>query len=184
MAAVTSRMNRLFSATSVPMNLENGMYFFFVWVPFSFVFLCFFYREKQNQAKNHENFWYRTKVLLQYRPIILWFFTIIIFFVCVTEQHYFSIFFTRLWSVRKPMLFDTQNPGILGFSTAHAYKYKTKRQAKMKRDRRKMTVLLICHQAPLVLEKHEFAHRPLMSEENRNVVLFCYAGNDFPRSTS
>ena len=57
------------------------------------------------------------------------------FFVCVTEQHYVSIFFIRLWSVRKPLLFDTQNPGILGFSTAH--KYKTKRQAKMKRDSRK-----------------------------------------------
>ena len=33
-------------------------------------------------------------------------------FVCVTEQHCVSIFFTRLWSVRKPLLFDTQNPGI------------------------------------------------------------------------
>ena len=43
-------------------------------------------------------------------------------FVCVTEQHYVSIFFIRLWSVRKPLLFDTQNPGISGFSTAHAYK--------------------------------------------------------------
>ena len=26
-------------------------------------------------------------------------------FVCVTGQHYVSIFFTRLWSVPKPMLF-------------------------------------------------------------------------------
>ena len=59
-------------------------------------------------------------------------------FVCVTEQHYVSIFFTRLWSVRKPRLFDTQNPEISGFSTAHAYKYKTKRLAKMKRGQRKM----------------------------------------------
>ena len=25
--------------------------------------------------------------------------------VCVTEQHYVSIFFTSLWSMRKPMLF-------------------------------------------------------------------------------
>ena len=32
------------------------------------------------------------------------------FIVCVTEQHYVSIFFTRLWSVRKSLLFDTQNP--------------------------------------------------------------------------
>ena len=28
-------------------------------------------------------------------------------FVCVTEQHYVSIFLTRLWYVRKPLLFDT-----------------------------------------------------------------------------
>ena len=41
-------------------------------------------------------------------------------FVCVTEQHRVSIFFTRLWSVRKPLLFHTRNPGISGFSTAHA----------------------------------------------------------------
>ena len=82
-------------------------------------------------------------------------------FFCVTEQLYVSIFFTRLWSVRKPLLFDSQNPGISGFSTA--YKYKTKRQAKIKRDsrkikRRKMTFLLISHLATLVLEK-QFAHR-------------------------
>ena len=57
----------------------------------------------------------------------------------VTEQQYVSIFFTRLWSVRKrkPLLFDTQNPGISGFSTAHACKYKTKQQANMKIDIRK-----------------------------------------------
>ena len=30
--------------------------------------------------------------------------------VCVTEQHYVLIFFTLLWSVRKPLLFDAQNP--------------------------------------------------------------------------
>ena len=35
----------------------------------------------------------------------VWFFGVIYFLVCVTEQHYVSIFFTRLWSVRKPMLF-------------------------------------------------------------------------------
>ena len=33
----------------------------------------------------------------------------------------------------QPLLFDTWNPEISGFSTAHAYKYKTKRQANMKR---------------------------------------------------
>ena len=40
------------------------------------------------------------------------------------------------------------NPGISGFSTAHdAYKYKTKRQAKMKRDIRKIKFF--------ILEKHK-----------------------------
>ena len=39
--------------------------------------------------------------------------------------------------MRKPLLFDTQNPEISGFSTAHAYNYKTKRHAKMKQDREK-----------------------------------------------
>ena len=66
--------------------------------------------------------------------------------VCVTEQNYVLMFFTRLWSVRKPLLFDTQNPEISEFSTAHAYKYKTKRQAEM-------TFLAISHQATLVTRK-------------------------------
>ena len=79
----------------------------------------------------------------------------------VTEQQYVLIFFTRLWSVGKPLLFDTQNPRIPGFLIAHAYKYKTKRQAKMKKkDSRKMIFLLISHQATLALEKYRFAHRP------------------------
>ena len=65
--------------------------------------------------------------------------------VFVTEQHYVSIFLTRLGlgqfsslvtrPVRKPLLFDTQIP-------AQAYQKKTKRQAQMKRDRRKMTFLV------------------------------------------
>ena len=38
-----------------------------------------------------------------------------------------------------------------------------------------MTFLLISHLSTLVLEKHRFVHRPKTSEENRNVVLFCYA---------
>ena len=58
--------------------------------------------------------------------------------VCVTKQHYVSIFFTRLWSVCKPLLFDTHNPEIPGFSTApRAYKYKNKREAKIKRRQKK-----------------------------------------------
>ena len=54
------------------------------------------------------------------------------FVISATEQHYVLMFLTRLWSVRKPLPFDTQNPGISGFSTAHAHRYKTKRQTKMK----------------------------------------------------
>ena len=38
-----------------------------------------------------------------------------IFFVCVTEQHYVSIFFTRLWSVGKALISDIQNPEVSGF---------------------------------------------------------------------
>ena len=63
--------------------------------------------------------------------------------VCVTEQHYVSIFFTRLWSVRKPLLFDIQNPGISGFSTVHAYKYKPNGKQKGSEYRRKITFFLI-----------------------------------------
>ena len=48
-------------------------------------------------------------------------------------------FFTCLWSVCKALLFDTQNPQISGFSTAHAYKYETKRQAK-KKHRQKRSI--------------------------------------------
>ena len=70
--------------------------------------------------------------------------------------------------------FYSFNPGISGFSTAHAYKYKTKPQAKIKRASRKM-IIFFDDQATLVLEKHRFAHRPYTSEENRNIVLFCYA---------
>ena len=51
------------------------------------------------------------------------------------------------------------------------------RQAKMKQRQQKNDILLISHQATLVLEKHRFAHRPYTSEEDRNVVLFCYADN-------
>ena len=60
---------------------------------------------------------------------------------------------------------DTQNPGISGFSTAHAYKYKTKRQEKIKRDSRKMTFLLISHQATLVNQKEKI--RGLSTDHKR-----------------
>ena len=62
-------------------------------------------------------------------------------------------------------VFDTQNPEISGFSTAHAYKYKTKRQAKMKRDSRKMTFLLISHQATLALKMHRFRVKRKMKKK-------------------
>ena len=65
------------------------------------------------------------------------------------------MFFTCLWSVYKPLLFDTQNPKMSRFSTAHAHKYKTKQQATMKERQRKMTFLLISQE----LEKQKFAHR-------------------------
>ena len=61
-------------------------------------------------------------------------------FVCVKERNYVSRFFTRLWSVRSALIFDTQNPEISRFLIAHAYKYKTKRQAKMNQKHRKMTL--------------------------------------------
>ena len=69
------------------------------------------------------------------------------------------MFFTCLWSVYKPLLFDTQNPKMSRFSTAHAYKYKTKQQATMKQRQRKMTFLLISHQSICIPEKQKFAHR-------------------------
>ena len=53
--------------------------------------------------------------------------------VCVTKQHYVSIFLTRLWSVGTALISGTQNPELLGLLTAHVYKYKTKLQAKLKR---------------------------------------------------
>ena len=63
-------------------------------------------------------------------------------FVCVIAQHYVSIFLTRLLSVLKPLLFDTQNSEISGFSTAHAYKNKTQRQAKVKRRQQKNDIFV------------------------------------------
>ena len=51
-------------------------------------------------------------------------------------------FLTHLWSVCKLLLFDTQNPEISRFSTAHAYKYKTKRQAKIKAETKKNDIFV------------------------------------------
>ena len=52
--------------------------------------------------------------------------------------------------------FDTQNPENSRFSTAHAYKYKTKRQAKMKWRQQKKDILLISHQSTHVPENQIF----------------------------
>ena len=41
--------------------------------------------------------------------------------------------FLQWFKVRTALILDKQNPEISGFSTAHAYRYKTKRQTKMKR---------------------------------------------------
>ena len=60
-------------------------------------------------------------------------------FVCVTEQHYVSILFTRLWSLRSDLISDTQNLKISRLFTAHAYKIKTKRQAKWSEDEKNDT---------------------------------------------
>ena len=40
------------------------------------------------------------------------------------------------------LLFDTQNPEISGFSTAHAYKSKNKRQAKLKQKQQKNDIFV------------------------------------------
>ena len=45
-------------------------------------------------------------------------------------------------------------------STAHAYKYKTKLQPKIKRRENKNDILLASHQSTYVPEKHRFAYRP------------------------
>ena len=37
------------------------------------------------------------------------------FLVCVTEQRYASVFFTRLWSLRTALISDTKNLEISGF---------------------------------------------------------------------
>ena len=89
----------------------------------------------------------------------------ILSFACVTEPHYVSIIFARLWSVRKPLPCDTYN---IGFPTAHTYKYKTK----IKRGQRKTT---------LILKEIPCTHIPEKQRLNdwriSSVVLFCYADN-------
>ena len=52
-------------------------------------------------------------------------------FLCLRNKTTLRFDFLHLFMVCA-QTFDTQNPGISGFSTAHAHKYKTKRQAKIK----------------------------------------------------
>ena len=84
-----------------------------------------------------------------------------------------------VYGVRTALLSDTQNyPEISGFSTVHAYKYKTNRQALNESKTKKFTFLLASHQSTLVPEKLRSGYRPQTSKENRNVVhMFCNTGN-------
>ena len=71
-----------------------------------------------------------------------------------TEQHCVSIFCTCVWSVRKPLVFDTQDPEISGFQLRMRIKYKPELQPKMKRRENKNDILLASHQSTYVPEKH------------------------------
>ena len=63
--------------------------------------------------------------------------------VCVAEKHYVSMFFTRFWSVHKPLLFDTTQ-----------LRMRINQNGKQKwSGGRKMTFLLISHQSTHVPEK-------------------------------
>ena len=90
-----------------------------------------------------------------------------LFFFCVTEQYYVSIFFTRLWSM---LCFSGTKAGdeptevlfyslITSFLRAVEYCIKNIGNPKMTG---------FC-----VLEKHSSVYIPWTNGENRNVVLFC-----------
>ena len=61
--------------------------------------------------------------------------------------------------MRKPLLFDTQNPEISGFSTAHAYKYKTEGWQNEAGTEKNAQKVISHQQATHILEKHRFAQR-------------------------
>ena len=95
-------------------------------------------------------------------------------------QNNATFFFTRLWSVRKALISDTHYPVISGFSIAHAYKYKTKRQAKMKRRQKKKNdiFVVISHQSTHVPKSTD--HTDVQtSEGNHDIVLFCNSHESF-----
>ena len=83
-------------------------------------------------------------------------------------------FNTTLWflrSVRTALIPDTQKPEISGFSTAHAYKCKTKRQVKMKR--RKITIVLMSHPVyTYVFEKPSSVYKNKWRKSKRSVGLW------------
>ena len=72
-----------------------------------------------------------------------------VYLVCVTEQHYVSIFFTRLWSVGKPRLFDTENPEISGFQLRMRINTKPNCNQKLSEERIKMTFCWLITSLPM-----------------------------------
>ena len=61
----------------------------------------------------------------------------LVHFFCFTEKRYVSLFFTRLWFViRIALVFRYTESWNFRISTAHAHKYETKRQAKMRNEDR------------------------------------------------
>ena len=90
---------------------------------YSLIWLSSLYLEKNGTIyKNIE----ASNVSFKFIKEIKCFIKITINKLCVTEQHYVSIFFTRLWSVHTALISDV-----------HAFKHKTKRQSKTKRIRKK-----------------------------------------------
>ena len=74
------------------------------------------------------------------------------------RSHFLHSFTIKPHKLINKLISDTQNPEISGFSTTHLYKYKTKRQAKMKRRQEKNYFLLIF----VDTEKHSFRHIVLL----------------------
>ena len=72
--------------------------------------------------------------------------------VCVTEQHYVSIFCTRVWSVGKPLVFDTQNPEISGFQLRMRINTKPNCNQKLSEERIKMTFCWLVTSLPMYLK--------------------------------
>ena len=66
------------------------------------------------------------------------------FLLSVLQNNTVSIYFTRLWSVRKTLICHTQNPEISGyFLNCACVQIQNKIKAKMKQRQRKINFLLI-----------------------------------------